>query len=329
MDDNHIPECRWLSTDASPQGDESGTIPRINSYCVVGYIESEPFIIGFWNPTDKTGSANVGEVKEELNEGDKIIKTIGKNKIILRAHGEIQIQSTDTNRTVYFPDQHLINTLCRNYEFRTDGGTIDWHNINEDDETYFKEEFRDNISRSNLVIEERGKVDGTIVSRTTVGAGDNSSPSINQPVYTETTKSTGETELFIRAPGASSGHKYTILPSGTTKLNIADKTTVTIDQSGETTIDIGPGKATLNIKPNGDTTYTTSGKITTTATGNVALTTSGNLNVTSSGPTKIKAATISLNGSSSGITTKNSHMGVIDLITGVPVNPSPTVTSDV
>lgn len=40
-------------------------------------------------------------------------------------------------------------------------------------------------------------------------------------------------------------------------------------------------------------------------------------------------ATIQLNGTLSGITTANSHLGVIDLITGVPVIPSPTVFSDV
>lgn len=52
-------------------------------------------------------------------------------------------------------------------------------------------------------------------------------------------------------------------------------------------------------------------------------------NVTSSGKTVITASEIDLNGAVSGITTMNSHQGVIDLITGVPVLPSMTVMSDV
>jgi phage gp45-like len=53
------------------------------------------------------------------------------------------------------------------------------------------------------------------------------------------------------------------------------------------------------------------------------------LEATATGNAKIKAAKITLNGESSGITTANGHQNVVDFITGVPVIPSKTVFGDV
>lgn len=47
------------------------------------------------------------------------------------------------------------------------------------------------------------------------------------------------------------------------------------------------------------------------------------------GNVDVMGSQILLNGSASGVTTENSHMGVIDLITGVPVMPSTTVFADI
>jgi hypothetical protein len=51
------------------------------------------------------------------------------------------------------------------------------------------------------------------------------------------------------------------------------------------------------------------------------------LTAEASGKAKIKATSISLNGEASPITTEQSHLGVVDLITGVPVNGVKTVKS--
>lgn len=79
------------------------------------------------------------------------------------------------------------------------------------------------------------------------------------------------------------------------------------------------GKA--DIKTGGDTNLTVGG--------NCTAKVSGTAKVTAGGKIETKAPAIQLNGSVSGITTANSHLGVIDLITGVPVTPSPTVKADV
>lgn len=63
--------------------------------------------------------------------------------------------------------------------------------------------------------------------------------------------------------------------------------------------------------------------------GNTKIQSGGQVEVVAGGNCKVTASKIILNGEGSGITTKNSHEGVIDLITGVPVMESPTVFSDV
>lgn len=280
-DDNHIPNCQWINLDGHPDGDESAVIPRVNSYGFVFYIDGEPFFFGFFRPLSITGSAETGSILEPLNEGDRVIKTVGKNRIIMRAHGEIQIESTRTCRSIYFPDRNLINTLCRNYEFRTDGGTIDWKNDGSDN-TLSRQEWRDTLNRTNIIVEEKGLVSGEILWREQIGlGGTNLTPS--SIVYTRTVKNTGETELFIRAPNASSGHNLKILPDGQTDLNIADKTSVQIKPTGEVTLDVGPGNAILNIKPDGSVSLTTKSTISATADKDISMTTKANLSATVGG----------------------------------------------
>lgn len=285
QDDNSISKCQWINMDNHPEGDESTSIPRVNSYGLVFWVGGQPFIFGFFSPLTKEGSASIQtDDKEELNEGDKTIKTVGKNKIILRAHGEIEVHGTDTCRTIWFPDSNILNTLCRNYEFRTDGGTVDWLNLEDSGKTICSTEYRDNIKRSNVIIEEKGSVDGKIISRTTIGNG-TSDGGIGNPVWTRTIQNTGETELFIRAPGAANGHKCTIIPDGTTKIEIGEKAVVIINASGETNVDIGNGSAVLNITPGGNISVTNKGTTNIKTTGAVDLTTDATLHATSKGKT--------------------------------------------
>lgn len=323
--------CQWLSSDANPEGDESSTIPRINSIGVVAFVDGEPFIIGFLRPLNDQGTAAIetAETEQEvLNEGDKVIKTVGKNKVILRASGEIQIESTRTCRTIYFPNRHLINELCRNYEFRTDGGTEDWIQYDGNrlaKNTVRRIEERDTISRTNIVYKESGTVDKDnlpLIYRRRIGKGVNGG--IGSVVHTTEIKNTGETHVFIRAAEQTEGYDLNILPSGDTTLkiggsrhvtnikptgetnmNINGKMNMNVKPSGETVIDVGPGKSVITIKPDGNIEVTTTAKI------------------------KMKSPKIDLNDPKSGITTENSHFGVVDMITGLPVLPSKTVFSDV
>lgn len=78
-----------------------------------------------------------------------------------------------------------------------------------------------------------------------------------------------------------------------------------------------------------DITVHASGKSVVTVGADSDLTVGGNCNVVVSGTAKIQADRIQLNGAKSGIITSNGTFGVVDFLTGVPVEPSPTVSSDV
>lgn len=325
--DTSIPKCQWISADANPDGDESSTIPRINSYGLVAYVDGEAFILGFFRPLNAKGTANVAGDQEELNEGDKVIKTVGKNKIILRASGEIQVESTRTCRTIWFPERHLLNVLCRNYEFRTDGGTVDWTHIDENSETtdtVKREEVRDNINRSNIVLTETGTVQrgSPTIYRRQFGQGVDGDD-ITAVVHTTEIKNTGETDIFVRAPNQEEGFKANIKPSSETTVNIAGKVKLNIQPTGETDLNVND-KANIHISPSGETLIDVGpGKST------ILMKASGEIEVTTSTKVKVTSPKVELNGAASGITTMNSHQGVVDFITGVPITPSTTVFSDI
>lgn len=323
QDDNYIDKCQWLSQDCHPDGDEATTIPRAGSYALVLYVGGTPFIFGFFNPLTLGGSASIPTDNKEqgLNEGDRVIKTVGGNKIILRAHGEIEIQSTDVCRTIYFPDADIINELCRNYEFATDGGTVNWHNPDDAGPTIYSAEYREDTSRTNVIIVDRGTADGGFISRTVIGPG--TPNGVDAPVWSRTIKNTGETELFIRASGAPVGHKLTILPDGSTKLEIGSTAKAEIKASGEFTLDIGPGNGTLNIKPDGTTSFTTASSIAVKAVGDVSLETDGNLTAKVTGNADVQCAKATIKADANtivgGAVTDNPVNN--DPITGIPLQP--------
>jgi phage gp45-like len=113
-----------------------------------------------------------------------------------------------------------------------------------------------------------------------------------------------------------------VVSSASTTVNAGDSCTV--NSGSDTSITAG---SNCNITSSSDTSITTGGNCSITSSSDTSITASGNCNITSTAKTSIQALEIDLNGGSSGITTMNSHLGVIDLITGVPVIPSPTVKS--
>jgi len=330
-------KVQWLTSDANPDGDESSTIPRTDSICAVTFIGGEGFIIGFLKPIGPTGSAanpNEDSDQEELNEGDKVIKTVGKNKIIMRASGEIQIECTRANKRTYFPQRNLTADLCQNYEYRCDAGTTDWGNVDENDEqllTIKREEFRDDAERTNIIMEESGTVDAddpTLMYRRQFGAGIEGTE-IGKIVHKTTIKKDGETNVFVSAPDAKSGLNFNVKPTGEAELVVGDpagdkKMSAHVMPTGETTFNIGPDKAKVNIKPSGETTIDVGpGKST------ITIKPSGEIEVKTSTRVQVTSPEINLNKKMSGITTEASHQSVIDFISGVPVMPSQTVFSDV
>lgn len=147
-----------------------------------------------------------------------------------------------------------------------------------------------------------------------------------------------------RLSGEYNGVAVAINPDGSTSLTFNGAT----DNSG-TVINPSQGPTTFEVKKDGSFEFNhsaitisadKSGLLTITATGNVNLTcatanviASGDANVTAIGKTTIKAKEIDLNISSptsdNGILTSNSSYGVVDMITGLPLQPSTTTFGDV
>jgi hypothetical protein len=283
--DNHIPKCQWLSPDSSPDGDESGGLPRVNSHCVVAFIGGEPIILGFVNPLSPEGTAGVGEDREDLNEGDKIMKTVAGNKIILRTGGTVQIESTRNCRTIYFPDNALINELCRNFEKRVSGGTVDWVETGAGN-TKYTSEHRDTVRRANIIVEERGQVGGPVLHRTEYGAG--APGGIQAVVRTVTTNKDGETVEYIRQANSTEGYRSTKRPNGSLSLSFNNHTTIDVAPSGATNVSINGGQITISLGAGGAVDIVANSAI------NVK--TNSTCKVESSGKTEVKANLIDLDG---------------------------------
>lgn len=110
---------------------------------------------------------------------------------------------------------------------------------------------------------------------------------------------------------------------------------ITIKDKSENIIDMKPSGIDITVKGEENVKIDTSANIDIGSATNVnigseaTINVSNDCNITVGGLCELIASQINLNGSSSGITTANSHAGVIDLITGAPVTPSTTVFSDV
>lgn len=118
-------------------------------------------------------------------------------------------------------------------------------------------------------------------------------------------------------------------------IRIIDKfgNTVDMKQAGVDVLVKGVLNVTVdshaNIKVGGNADIDVTGNLTAKVGGTAKIDVGGTTDVTSGGTCKVTAPKIELNGSASGITTENSHFGVVDQIVGLPVIPSPTVFSDV
>jgi hypothetical protein len=186
LNNKSITKVQWLYTDANPEGDEMGAIPREGSTGLVFFVHGMTFIGLFFKGVDAGKGAVTGGEAANLIPGDKIISTVGKNKIIVRASGVIEVFSTNTLRTIYFPKGGILANICEAYNFAADGGYIDWKVVNKLNETLFQTEHRRDVARTSIIVEERGRVDATTIHRFRMGPGIPGVRGVKIPLYEET-----------------------------------------------------------------------------------------------------------------------------------------------
>ena len=179
LDCNNV---QWIDQDTNGQGDESTSIPREGALCVVVFIEGEAFVHGYINALSDGSGAVTGNETAALVRGDKIISTKAGNRIIIRANGALEFISKATLKTTFIPTDSRIITLCKNFNFKSDGGFIDWQG---DDvgQTLHAAEYRANILRSSVMLEKRGNVSAATIYTREIGPGVPGTPGIPAALY--------------------------------------------------------------------------------------------------------------------------------------------------
>lgn len=296
-DDQDLQTVKILHSQWHPDGTYAISMPLVGAYHLIHYLNSEP-LLGLAYPLSNTENGGLRDNQtDDLAPGDYALVTAAGSRLVIRSGGTVEIESTKGCRTYWLPTYETITTVCQNHELYTAGGTSAWTVDPDTGETTLNlQAFSDNTA---------GPASGAVVQIGTTDSGATIDVAVGAP----------DESLTLTQKNFS----LQIMPDGTTK------------------VDVGPGKVTITITPDGklditttaDATMTVGGKATINATGDASVIAGGDCNVTASGNINAKGAKIMLNGSASGVTTANSHMNVIDLITGAPVQPSTTVFADV
>lgn len=217
FEDLHLPQVQWLSTDSNPEGDESTCIPRVGATGLVFFVEGEAFIWGYFRATDPTAGAVTGNEPSDLLEGDKVISTVAGNKVVVKSNGVIEIHSRDSLRTIYFPKDGLLSTLCRAYSFESDAYDVKARLQNAVlQSTLTAKEYRRDIGRTSIVVEERGYVDSTVVKKVAIGPGIPGVSGVQIPVFQYTTDITGKVDVEVGVLGT--GVTVEVTPGGGFKM---------------------------------------------------------------------------------------------------------------
>jgi hypothetical protein len=313
-DDHDVPDVQWITTSASDAGAEDTSIPAIGQIGVLLYINSEPYLIGFFRtmqpaPQDVPAGTEEDALEALITEGDRILTTIGGNSVILRSGGSIEIRSTAVCRTFWLPT-NLMTSVCGDFELDTDGGYITWERTPQTNDEMLEFFIQDNLEPENCIDLQLGTTEAGNLVDLKIGAVD-----IDDFTFTNVQVSLSidpDGNVTVQVGNVSSG-----TPNASLTIEAA---------TGNTTYST-QGSMTMNVKQ--DLTATVQGDATVTVTGDINATTQADANVTASGTVNVKGEKILLNGELSGVTTENSHYGVVDFITGVPVEPSMTTFSDV
>lgn len=293
-DDQDLPNVKIIHHSWHPDGSYAVSMPLVGSYYIVGYINSEPVLLGAYPLSNTTGGGGRTN-QQKLLPGDHAFVTAQGSSVIIRSGGTVELQSTLGCRTWWLPTNETITTVCQNEEVDTAGGFTHWTVDPTTKKTLLETRSYTDTDRGTAAILQTGTTSSGAVVDLAVGAAD-------------------ETGLI-----ASPALVLQIQADGTTSINVAQgKVTITITPDGK-----------LDISTSADATFTIGGKATVNATGDAEVVAGGDCNVTASGNINAKGSKIGLNGMVSGVTTANSHMNVIDLITGAPVQPSTTVFADI
>jgi hypothetical protein len=253
-DDLHLYNVRVIHGMWHPGGDEQVSLPRVGTTGVVIFLGSEPYWIGA-SPIDMADGELQRANLEKIDAGDWIIKTIGKNKIIVRSAGTIEIQSTDMCRTFWIPSQNLINSVCQNFELETSGGSLKWRVDNKTEETNLRLKAWNSLTPDNGITLDIGTI-----------------PEINKEESSENIKPFDVSDLVLDFKQGTLDENLEFTPRSLR---------MSIKKDGSFYFDIGPGKFSLTVAAEtGDVQFETKGNVTGLVKKDVNLTVEGKVTAT-------------------------------------------------
>ena len=260
-DDQDIHDVQWITTTANDGGAEDTSVPSIGQIGVLLYINSEPYIIGYFRtlpqaPQDVTaGDEDTDPLDALVTQGDRLLKTVGGNSVTLRSGGSIEIVSTQLCRTYWLPSG-LLTSVCGNYELTTDGGFMEWTRDTVTNDTLLEWFVQDNLEPTNGIDLQMGTTEGGFNLELSVG-----------PVDPDTFALASKLFSF------------------------------TVGTDGTPTLTVGNNKAVITIDPaTGNISMTTQGNLTQTVQGDLTQTVSGTANIDVTGAATLSADTITLDG---------------------------------
>jgi len=255
-DDLDIRNVQILTISSNANGDENTALPRVGAYGIIVFVNSMPFILGYYTPVPPTGSFDRKD-DVPLLPGDQILKTVAGNRLILRSGGSVEIESTKLCRVYLLPSHNLLNMVCQNLEMETDGGFWRWVREDETDDTLYQLLAHDNLTPQNAVQLELGKAVSGASLDLFAGPVDDDNI-ISENLFRFNVENTGETNLNV-GPDLLN---LNIQPTGALLLNITDAAgeedaptnfELAVEPTGDTTLNIGPGTFVLNVQPTGET----------------------------------------------------------------------------
>ena len=155
----------WASPWVSNEGQGMYAMPQVGSRVLLVYPDGSdrPIAVGWVPFRDENGSYK-GK-KEDLHQGDQVLKTPDGAMIILRTGGLIEIYSSEMNHWSFIPLSNTTRGVMENLELITLGGKIYWRHDRNTRKTTFTALFKDDAIGDHKLQMEFGHIDDGSVAR--------------------------------------------------------------------------------------------------------------------------------------------------------------------
>lgn len=301
-DDLDLHNVQWISLTASAtgEGDEDTALPRPGQYGVITFINNEPYIMGYYRPiktpAEEGQKADIQDPDsvetQNLTTGDRLIRTVAGNRIILRSGGTVEIQSTGQCRTYWISSRQVINNVCNSYELEVSGGFMYWSLDPDTNKTTLQYYVYDALEPNYVLDLQIGSTatDGKFITAQ-MGAINRADSTLITPSFDLSVGNNGTTELTV---GAAKQMNLKI-DALTGNVDLSTKGSITQTVLGSVTQSV-TGDVTQKVSGNvgqdvtGNATGTVGGSLSATIQGDTTITSQGSVTVDSKAQVDIKGA---------------------------------------